>query len=69
MSPVLSSVLENFMDIQLESVNVEEDPDKAVEFKIRSIPTLVLTKDGEAVGKLMGARSAEEIEAFLQEFH
>ena len=65
MAPVLESALEKFNDVQFESVNVDADPSQAAELNIRSIPTLVLLKDGEQAGRLVGAHSQEEIENFL----
>lgn len=65
MIPTLENVLSKFRTVEVMSVNVDENPDAAVEHRIRSVPTLVLMRDGEAAGKLCGARSAEEIEAFL----
>lgn len=65
MVPTLENVLSKFGTVEVKNVNVDEDPDAAVEHRVRSVPTLVLLKDGEAAGKLCGARSAEEIEAFL----
>jgi thioredoxin 1 len=65
MAPVLESALEKFGDVQFQSVNVDADPTKAAELNIRSIPTLVLLKDGTPAGRLVGTHSREEIEAFL----
>lgn len=65
MAPTLENVLSKFGTVEVMSVNVDEDPDAAVEHRVRSVPTLVLMRDGEAAGRLCGARSAEEIEAFL----
>lgn len=62
---VLESALEKFGDVKFESVNVDADPTQAAELNIRSIPTLVLLKDGAPAGRLVGAHSQEEIEAFL----
>jgi thioredoxin 1 len=65
MAPVLESALKKFNDVQFESVNVDADPSQAAELNIRSIPTLVLLKDGEQAGRLVGAHSQAEIEDFL----
>lgn len=65
MAPVLETALKKFGDVQFESVNVDADPTQAAEMNIRSIPTLVLLKDGEQAGRLVGTHSQEEIEAFL----
>jgi thioredoxin-like negative regulator of GroEL len=69
MAPVLESALKKFGDVRFESVNVDADPGQAAELNIRSIPTLVLVKDGAPAGRLVGAHSQEEIEAFLSSHH
>ena len=65
MAPVLESALKKFDDVKFESINVDTDPTQAAEMNIRSIPTLVLLKDGAPAGRLVGAHSQDEIEAFL----
>jgi len=67
MVPAIENTMLKFDALELMSVNVDEDPDSAVEHRVRSVPTLVLLKDGETAGRLCGARSAEEIEAFLRQ--
>lgn len=65
MTPALSTALAKFGAVRVQKVNVDEDPDEAVAHRVRSVPTLILVRDGEATGRLCGAHSAEEIEAFL----
>ena len=67
MTPVLEKALEKFEDVELRSVNVDEDPEQAVAHQVRSVPTLILMRSGAQAGKLVGARSLEEIEAFLSD--
>ena len=65
MSPIIESVISKFEKIKLKGVNVDEDPDSAIEYEVRSIPMLILLKNGERVGSIIGKRSAEEIKEFL----
>jgi len=46
-------------------VNVDEEQGLAEQFKVMSIPSLFVLKNGEVVEKLVGARSAEELAALL----
>ena len=42
--------------------DVEECEDIAAEYGIRNIPTILFFKDGEVVGKLVGAQSKAKLE-------
>lgn len=65
MAPIVESVMTEFDNIKLESVNIDDDSDKAVEYAVRSVPTLIVLKNGEKVGSLVGSRTAEELREFL----
>ena len=49
-------------------VNVDDAPDIANKFGIRSIPTLVLLKDGNVVEKVVGMRSEQELSQVLSQY-
>lgn len=65
MSPILDSVLKKFDTVQLKSINTDTDPGEAAQMNVRSIPTLILLKDGVPIDRLVGVHSKEEIETFL----
>lgn len=47
-------------------VEVDKNPDLASEYEIRSIPTMILVKDGEVTERIEGARTREELVDKLQ---
>jgi thioredoxin 1 len=47
-------------------VNVDENGDLTARFGIRSIPTLVILKEGRVVDQTIGALQKEELRSFLQ---
>ena len=62
MAPVLDEVAEHFGDnAVLLKFNVDLDPNVAVRYKVRGIPTLILFKDGKEAGSLVGAYEKERI--------
>lgn len=50
---------------QVVKVNVDEDPDLAVRYEIRSIPTFLIFKDGEIVSHHVGMVSAKRLASAL----
>ena len=48
-------------ELRLVKVNVDEEPALAQRFQTRSIPTLLLAFDGQAVARAAGARSAPQL--------
>jgi thioredoxin 2 len=50
---------------RLVKVNTDQAPALAGRFSIRSIPTLLLLRDGHEVGRLTGARPAAELERWV----
>jgi thioredoxin 1 len=47
-------------------VNVDEQPDLATKFRIMSIPTMVLLKNGKVIDTTVGAQSKEDLIRFIQ---
>ena len=51
--------------VKVGKVNVDEEAQLAINYKVASIPTLILFKDGEIAAKAIGYRTKDElIEAF-----
>lgn len=62
LAPVIDEVAEDFAGkCDVYKVNVDEEGDLAAKFGIMSIPTLIIFKNGEAVGKLVGVVPKESI--------
>ena len=52
--PVLDEIAKEY-DVQIVKLNVDEEGQTAMDFGIRSIPTLVMMKDGVILDKIIGA--------------
>jgi len=66
MAPVLDEVAESYgANAILLKFNVDLDPNVAVRYKVRGIPTLVLFKDGKEAGRLVGAHEKDQIAALI----
>lgn len=54
LAPVLEEVAAERDDVKVCKVNVDEEEELAAQFKVMSIPTLVVMKDGKAVTQSVG---------------
>lgn len=62
LSPVLSEIADEYADvIRVAKVNVDDEPELAMKFKVSSIPMLVLFKDGKIISTSVGYRPKDEI--------
>jgi thioredoxin 1 len=49
-------------------MNVDENPQIPQKFRIMSIPTLIVFKDGKAVEQLVGVKSVDDLETTLKKY-
>lgn len=66
-APILETIAEDYKDrLTIAKLNVDDNPQTAMRFGIRSIPTLLLFKEGSVAGQKVGALSKSQLEAFLE---
>jgi len=66
MEPAFEKLAENYSSqFNFAKVNVDEAPELAAKFGIRSIPTLLLIKNGKIAEQLIGARPYNELARVL----
>lgn len=63
--PVIEEIGGEVTDAKICKVDVDDQPELARKYKVLSIPTLMVFKDGELVKRESGAKSKEEILAML----
>ena len=67
MSPIVEALAEKYQGrVAFGSVNVDEEEELAIAYRISAIPTLLFFKDGKQVNKTMGVRSASELEGIIE---
>ena len=64
-APVLSEIARERSDVKVGKINVDEQPDLANEFRIASIPTLLVFRGGQVMNQMVGVRPKATIEAML----
>jgi thioredoxin 2 len=65
-APILDELASKYAGgVRIAKLNVDENPVTASRYNVRSIPTLLLFKDGKLVNTLVGAQPKETIEQHL----
>lgn len=65
-APLLDEVADSYADrMTVAKINIDENPNTPPKFGIRSIPTLMLFKDGSVHAQKLGAMSKSQLTEFL----
>ena len=66
LAPVLEDISEKYEGkVAFFAVDVDESPELAVQYRVNSVPCLVLLKDGEFVDQSVGFRPAPQLTAWI----
>ncbi|MCK9235701.1 MAG: thioredoxin [Acholeplasmataceae bacterium] len=67
LKPVLEGLSEEMTDTKFYRIDIDQHRPQAVEAGIRSVPTVVVYKDGEEVDRQAGYQPKERIAAWLNQ--
>lgn len=59
--PILEEISAELSDVKICKVNVDENNELAVKYGIRSIPTMMIFKDGIKVEQFVGLKQKDEL--------
>ncbi|MGH9553704.1 MAG: thioredoxin TrxA [Terriglobales bacterium] len=66
-APTLDEIAKDYQGkLKIAKVNVDENPQVTQKFGIRSIPTLMIFKDGSVQAQKVGAMSKSQLSAFIE---
>jgi thioredoxin 1 len=68
MAPVVEELAERIKKVKFAKVNIDENSELAGKFKVMSIPTMIIFKEGKEVERLVGSRPAGDIEDALKKW-
>lgn len=69
MAPIISQVEnENRDSILFGKINIDENTDLALEYRVLSIPTLLFIKNGEVLGRIEGAVSKSVVDQKIEKY-
>ena len=63
--PLVEEIAKERPDIKVGKINVDENPELARQFRVLSIPTLVVMENGKIINQSRGAMPKHEILAML----
>ena len=64
-APVLDEISGERDDIIIAKMDIDENPEVPTRFGVRSIPTILIFKDGEAVATTMGAKPKAQLSQWI----
>ena len=67
LAPTFNEVKNSFSGVSFNEYDVDDSADIASKFGIRSVPTVILVKDGKEVKRIVGAQSKMAYEAAINE--
>jgi thioredoxin 1 len=65
LGPVLDEIAEENSDIKVAKADVDENRELARKYRVMSVPTLLVIKNGETVSRSLGVQSKEKILSML----
>ena len=65
--PIVEEIAAERSDIKVGKINVDECPELAKQFKVMSIPTLVVMQNGQILTQAVGARNKDALLAMLDD--
>ncbi|MDE0939747.1 MAG: thioredoxin [Pirellulales bacterium] len=67
-APVVEELaVENSGSVKVGKINIDDNPQTAQKFNVSSIPTMMVFKAGEVVGRLVGGVSKHKLQELLDE--
>ena len=67
-APLLEEIAQEYQSkLKVVKVNVDKSQKTPVKYSVKGIPTLIIFKNGDAVGNHVGALGASDLSAFVEE--
>ena len=68
MGPIFEELEKEFEGrVGFKKIDIDKEGEKAAKFKVMSVPTFVIIKDGQEVGRKTGALSKEVLKSWVEE--
>jgi thioredoxin 1 len=69
MPPILKQLKDNMGDkVRIVKIDVDKNPSAAGEYKVQSVPTLIVFKNGETKWRQSGVVQAKQLQQVIEQF-
>ena len=65
--PILEELEAEYDDVEFVKIDVDDEQDVANQYQVRSLPTVVVERDGNILERFVGFTQREDIEAALEQ--
>ena len=65
LKPIIKELKDDGLNIEI--IDIDENPDKATKNKVMSVPTVIIYKDNEVFERLIGFKNKEELVYLMSE--
>jgi thioredoxin 1 len=66
-APVIEQLSKELPDVTFNTVDIDKQPDVAEAYRVRSVPTILIIKNGEVVNSVVGAQPKQVYLAAIKE--
>lgn len=67
LAPIVDQIEKQNPDIKIAKVNVDDEKQLQIDFKVRSIPTLIFFRNGQEVQRLIGLQKQDIIQTTISQ--
>ncbi len=66
-APILEEISSERDDVIIKKLNIDENPQRAMEFGVRGIPTMILFRDGSAAATKVGVVPKRDVNRWIDD--
>jgi len=68
LAPIFEQITSEVSGVSFQSIDVDQDSQSAIKYNIRSVPTIIIEKDGQEVKRIVGMSSKESLVSTINSF-
>lgn len=68
LAPIFNEVKSEVTDVMYQDVDVDQNSDLAIQYKVRGVPTIVIEKDGQEVKRIVGMSTKASLISNINSF-